>query len=286
MKKFVLLIVFTYFLCAKEEVVIGFTRSNVLDYTKMNDSIRYIQDWIKSFADKKNISAKMKFYYNDKKLIKDFKDNKLILIAPNTHALFLLKDNIDDIDIDNIWSMSFSNKDGIQYCLVKQKDIKENDFINKTVAIGNYPMAKYWFENMILKQYKQNVKSIVKEIKIHQKESTNILSTFFRKSDFTITTKNDWKTMINLNPAIKKKIILAQCSKIRFPLFLGVFKSNIKNKYKSIFISTILNIHKIKNFDILYNVINFNHFYKVTHKNLKEVEDFFIKYKELKYKYK
>lgn len=273
----------------KTPIIFGFTHQNFGNLFKFNGVKNSLSKWIIKLSNENNISADVIFYKTDRTLFNAYKNKKINILTINVKGYIEHKKELKKMS-DSFWSLSFSENDGVNYCLISNKKDKIKgfkDMKNKTLSIRDEFQINDWFNKKSLEINKKSAKKILKKIIKSQKESTILLNVYFGKINLGVISKNTWLTMNELNPGISKKVTLNECSKISFPPFLGMFRKNILLNYKKKFFSVITNIKKEEDEEkeAIFNIIDLNHFYKISNKNLNEVEKFYKEYEKLKKKY-
>lgn len=287
----ILLIVFFIFHTIKANdntIKFAFTIDDIfLKYFKYKDARQSLRSWLKKLAKEKNIDLDIIYLENIINAKNDFINNDINILTLKV-PLYIKYNKSLDKTTNEFWSLSFSKNDGSQYCLIsnKKQNIKSfKDIENKTLAIIKQDRVMHWLNKKVLEINKTTTKKILKKITKVEEESTVFFNVYFGKSDLGIISKNSWTIMNELNPSISKKVTLNKCSKIYFPLFIGLLNKNLSKKFVKKFFSTTLNIKEQENSENLQTLVPINHFYKISDKNLKELKNFYSEYNTLKKEY-
>lgn len=220
----------------------------------------------KDFVERKNINALVvspEFYFENKELIKKISKNP-----------FIYKNS----EVNNSQLLLIANKDSKINSL---KDLKNKTFMN-TQYVESYSI---WLDYLHLKFLNTPYKKIIKDELVSSKSSTAVLDVYFNKADFCIVDKDIYENMLILNPSLKNKLTVIEKSPEIFFLAFTTIHKDSPEEFVSL-INDILDSKHFKNdFKELLKLINLNSASKIEFEDLKEMENFYEEYKELKKKY-
>jgi hypothetical protein len=201
--------------------------------------------WIKQMEKQYyGFKIELKFYNNEKKLMKDYKNKKIISIISDASLYYEHKKELDDLS-GSKWIMSNTNNVFDKYYLIKNKnfDFSFNDLENKNFFFKD-EMSSVWFESIMLKNGIEIKPSRLKKI---EKPRKLIFNCFFNKNDLSIVSKDLYDSMVSLNPQIKKKIDIVIESESIFFKGIGFTRKNIEEYQTRIFNSMSNNLWTVDN---------------------------------------
>lgn len=267
-------------------IAININQELFLKYKNAKNSIR---NWASKLGDKKKVNTTMTFFKNDIDIYNAYNKGS-INIAFFTPSFFVNHFSKLNKTSGDFWTGSYSEEDNIKYCLIsnKKNEFKSfKDIKGKTLGMLIYNDTSYVLVNkMSMKENHKTVDKMVKNIKYINRESTVVLNVYFNKLDMGIIKKATWDTMLELNPSIRKKIFLSWCSENSMPQFVGVFNKKIYSSTKNIFLGLLSGKEVSSESREFFNILPFNHIYKISDKDIKKMLTFYKNYRELLNKYK
>ncbi len=229
------------------------------------------------------------FYESEEALFKDFKERKnvnALVVSPefyseNKEEIKKISKNpfvYKNSEVNNSQLLLIANKDSKINSL---KDLKDKIFIN-TEYVQNYSI---WLNYLHLKNLYIPYKKVIKEELTSSKSTKAVLDVYFKKADFCIIEKDIYENMLILNPSLKNNLtIIEKSPEIFFLAFTTIHKDSPEEFV--ILINEMLDNKKFKNdFKELLKLINLNSTLKIEFEDLKEMENFYDEYRELKKKY-
>ena len=235
------------------------------------------------------INISMSFYEDEEKLLDDFKNKKNIntmILSP----LFYFKNKklVKEISKN---PFIFKNQEikNSQLLLIANKNSKINsinDLNNKSFSNSLYlKNNSLWLDYLTLKKLNKSYKKIIKNESISTKTSTALLDVYFNKADFCTIDKNAYEDMLVLNPSLNKNLTIIEHSyEIFFFAFGSVHKDMSSESVKEL--NDFITNEKFKsNFREFFKLINLYSASLIEFKDLKESEEFYKEYENLKKKY-
>ncbi len=209
--KILLMILLTISLYANECLVttqFGFIeRGNLL--TSFKEGKEALRTWLYKIAESKNCKINVRFYKDMDILYSKLKSNDLDMAVFSPRFFFKDHEGIKNFS-NHFWSLAKKKEKRIQYYFIGWKNTEIKDFKgikNKIISVERASKPAFiWLDKNSLIENKKTYKKVVKTIKYEQKDSRVLLDVFFKKVDLGIVKKSTWDTMIELNPAILKRI--------------------------------------------------------------------------------
>ncbi len=253
------------------------------------DARKSLSKWLNRVGEKKDVNLNVIFYDDREKVYKSYMSNSLNMASMEFGDYYKRKDKIDSIS-SRYWSVAFNEKREYKFCLVARSDIKFDsykDLKDKTIIMKEYQsIGSIWLDHKSLQNTKKEFNKLVKSIKYEEKESTSLLNVFFKKQDLALVRKDTWATMLELNPSIKQRVKLFECSSVDFIPFISFFSKSTDNTTVDIFFDAFKNLKNDKDIKELYSLFKFYDVYEVKKENLSDMNNFYKRYYELKEKYK
>ena len=239
-----------------DEIPINITMSFYEDEEKLLDD----------FKNKKNINTMIlspQFYFKNKKLVKEISKNP-----------FIFKNQ----EIKNSQLLLIANKNSK---ITSINDLNDKSFANSLYLKNN----SLWLDYLTLKKLNKPYKKIIKKESISTKTSTALLDVYFNKADFCTIDKNVYEDMLVLNPSLNKNLtIIEHSDEIFFFAFASVYKDMSSESVKEL--NDFITNEKFKsNFREFFKLINLYSSSLIEFKDLKEIEEFYEEYENLKKKY-
>ena len=185
-----------------------------------------------------NVNITIKSYYNPKKILKDFKQNKVKVILLRSYFYFNNKNKLMG-QFDTKWHLQFGKSKYQQYYLIANKDANTKDIFNNKdsysiITHAGYMNSLLWFDYL---KYSKTKKKKKKFKYIFTKKFNQLSSkVFFNKSNLSVLKKEDYESALELNPQLKKRIKILYKSKTIFSTYIAfTHKSLTKQEKKNIF---------------------------------------------------
>jgi ABC-type phosphate/phosphonate transport system substrate-binding protein len=235
------------------------------------------------------INITMSFYEDEEKLLDDFKNKKNIntmILSP----LFYFKNKklVKEIS-KNPFIFKSQEIRKSQLLLIANKNSKINsinDLNNKSFANSLYlKNNSLWLDYLTLKKLNKSYKKIIKNESVSTKTSTALLDVYFNKADFCTIDENVYEDMLVLNPSLNKNLtIIEHSDEIFFFAFGSVHKDMSSESVKEL--NDFITNEKFKsNFREFFKLVNLYSASLIEFKDLKEIEEFYEEYENLKKKY-
>jgi ABC-type phosphate/phosphonate transport system substrate-binding protein len=235
------------------------------------------------------INITMSFYEDEEKLLDDFKNKKNIntmILSP----LFYFKNKklVKEIS-KNPFIFKSQEIRKSQLLLIANKNSKINsinDLNNKSFENSLYlKNNSLWLDYLTLKKLNKSYKKIIKNESVSTKTSTALLDVYFNKADFCTIDENVYEDMLVLNPSLNKNLtIIEHSDEIFFFAFGSVHKDMSSESVKEL--NDFITNEKFKsNFREFFKLVNLYSASLIEFKDLKEIEEFYEEYENLKKKY-
>lgn len=239
--------------------------------------------------DEISINITMSFYENEEKLLDDFKNKRNIntmILSP----LFYFKNKklVKEIS-KNPFIFKSQEIRKSQLLLIANKNSKINsinDLNDKAFANSLYlKNNSLWLDYLTLKKLNKSYKKIIKNESVSTKTSTALLDVYFNKADFCTIDENVYEDMLVLNPSLNKNLtIIEHSDEIFFFAFGSVHKDMSSESVKEL--NDFITNEKFKsNFREFFKLVNLYSASLIEFKDLKEIEEFYEEYENLKKKY-
>lgn len=239
--------------------------------------------------DEISINITMSFYENEEKLLDDFKNKRNIntmILSP----LFYFKNKklVKEIS-KNPFIFKSQEIRKSQLLLIANKNSKINsinDLNDKAFANSLYlKNNSLWLDYLTLKKLNKSYKKIIKNESVSTKTSTALLDVYFNKADFCTIDENVYEDMLVLNPSLNKNFrIIERSDEIFFFAFGSVHKDMSSESVKEL--NDFITNEKFKsNFREFFKLVNLYSASLIEFKDLKEIEEFYEEYENLKKKY-
>ncbi|WP_321312611.1 hypothetical protein [Halarcobacter sp.] len=219
-----------------------------------------------------DIKLSIKFYKDERALLKDYKDKKLSAILSNDLFYLENKKYINDYS-DKKWIVSRSSEKFEELYLIKNQKSKftlNNLETQEVLYIDKY--AKIWFESLIDLESINNISSKIKKV---NKPKKLFYEPFFKENSISIMSKSMYDTMIELNPQIKEKVEIITKSEKIFFLGMGFKRKNMDKKISEIANKLISNINKTGDNSETTNYIQIQNVSEVEEHDLDKLELFY-----------
>ncbi|PLY06503.1 MAG: hypothetical protein C0625_09100 [Arcobacter sp.] len=244
--------------------------------------LKIMEEWEKLF-DKK---IKIIFIENEENLLKDFKKfEKMNAIITFTTFYLKNKEELKKYSVKPFIVSAGESKKTSYYLVANKnsnikliKDLKNKTFSYYTVDKG----YSIWLDYLIRKNLNTSLHEIIKKKNNVSKDKKLLLDVYFNKSDFTVVSKIIYDDMILLNPSIRKNLTIIEKSKPMFFFGLGLLHKDTSPELIDLFIKIFESGEFNKKFSEVYKLLNLYGIQKSSYEELKDLDDFYDEYKELK----
>ncbi|MCP4970022.1 MAG: phosphate/phosphite/phosphonate ABC transporter substrate-binding protein [Arcobacter sp.] len=224
------------------------------------------------------------FFNNDKALITEFerfKKMNLIVVSSD----FYLKNSKKLQEISKM-PFLFNKEERNQFYLIVNKKSNINTLDNLNGKKGGFFVGdetdNKWLDYILITKVKRPFSSLDIKKKFAERPVSLVLDVYFKKLDFAVVSKVIYDNMIELNPSIKKKITILEKSKPIFFLAIGLFHKNTPDNLVSDFYKLLDNGEFNLNLGFLYKLLNLYGMQRSSFEDLKEVDNFYEEYLQLK----
>ena len=245
--------------------------------------------WANDFIKKFDKNINLIFYENKHNVIDDYNKNKIDLMSLFAYLYLYNKEEIDK-NTDDYWQISkVKNKPFEKMHLIVNKNSNVNNILDlkdKKIALNKKNLfAKIHFEKTYLEASKRNIDKIMSKINYNKTKSL-LLQVYFGKYDAAVISSNEYNIMLELNPAIVKRIKILETSPEIFPYMLVFYnKKNTSNNMK-LFKKSINTFFQNEDNHELYDILKVKESKRIDKKDLDRLYDYYQSYKKLKSKYK
>ena len=146
-------------------------------------------------------------------------------------------------------------------------------------------MEKFFLEKVYLSETKKNANKIISKIS-YNKSNSLLLQTYFSKYDAAVITSFEYETMLELNPAIKKKVTILKSSPEIFPNKLLLFNKNNFSKNIKIFKKMLDKFFISNKKHELFDMLKIKDISVIKKIDLDKFDVYYANYLKLKKKYK
>ncbi|NQY53654.1 MAG: hypothetical protein HRT42_08755, partial [Campylobacteraceae bacterium] len=222
-------------------------------------------------------------YENNDLLLNDFfeQKSKVAVLSPNIY--FKKEKEIKKNNI-KIWSVDFNKNKLEQYYIIKNKNSKItlDNISSYTVNFRDGVLdARIWFKSLIYEKYKKAYSNVISKENISAKRHKLAYMPFFSLNTASIISKSDFETICEINPQLKKKLVIIKRSKKIFLTLIGLAYVDIKDKdhYSLSKRFSRMNLNDPREYNSLANNTKV---YSLVNKDLFELRKFYKKYEKLK----
>lgn len=151
--------------------------------------------------------------------------------------------------------------------------------------VEGYPSARVWIETLLYETLKKPIVKSVKKIQRSVKESKIIVDVFFKKNQVGVVTRASYNLMTELNPQIKKKLIILKKSSGKyiqgFTFLHKDTSKEVENKFLRFINSDKNNFEKSQSIPLTY----LGEILSLTKNDIERIRKFYNKHSYLKKKY-
>jgi len=195
----------------------------------------------------KKINIFIKMYYDQERILQDFKNNKLKIMLLRSNFYFNNKNKLKD-SYQHKWYLQFGKEKYQQYYLIANRSANTNDIFNdnnryKVLHHIGYLNSSLWFDYL---RYK-NTKTKKNNFSYELVSKFNKLSykVFFDKNYLALINKNAYLTAIEINPQLKRRIKILKKSEAIFTTYIGFTNKSLSKREKKNIFELASNITKI-----------------------------------------
>lgn len=285
---FIFLPLFMYSNEKLENINIGY-HNNINDITNYQNSRSALNIWVKDFA--KNIynDIDIKIYDNSETLISAYLEKKIDVIPIASYRYLDYKKELDKNTINYFNLKRSVNNEYLKMYLIVNKNSKINkisDLKDKRIGIDILnEFGKIFLEKTYLDSNKKNADNLISKV-YNNNSNSLLLQTYFSKYDAAVITSFEYNTMLELNPAIKKKIKILKSSPRIFPYSLILFNKNIGEKKIKVLEKILKRFFSSEKKHELYDMLKIKAISPIEKKDLDKLDEYYKDYLKLKNKYK
>ncbi|MCP4104609.1 MAG: phosphate/phosphite/phosphonate ABC transporter substrate-binding protein [Desulfobacteraceae bacterium] len=182
---------------------ISFISDKELD---LKDAKAAMDLWVKNLDERLKLAAENYFYLNTDSIMKDFNDGKLDLVTITSLNYIRIAQGID---AELGYTLVKNGKKTHKYILLTQRKSgfnKLEDLKNKRLVIKTGDNTGLLFLNTLL--LRENLEEADKFFSVKEKKkfSRAVLAVFFGNAHACVTTDTLFKTMVELNPQVGKRL--------------------------------------------------------------------------------
>jgi len=165
--------------------------------------------------------------------------------------------------------------------IVKNKDASLKDFKGKKISLSNFQdLEELYLNTLLLKQKLPEVNDFFSTRLDVKNANVALMDVFFNRSDLTIIRENEYKTAVELNPQLAKKLHILNRSPGYITL-IGASSQSSAEDVKEV-IKGMESLSQSKKGVRMLRLVNADGLVKVSKKDLKEIFDLVNEYKNLK----
>ncbi len=162
------------------------------------------------------------------------------------------------------------------------KSIK--DLRGKRLSMGNtQDMEKLFLNTLLLENQESELDSFFSERLVPKNTNTGIMDVFFGRSDITLVRESEYKTAVELNPQLGKKLAILAESEPFLVLVAGA-KTTMPEKSHQAAMQSLIDLSSTEKGKQLMRIIHAESFEGVSNKDLDNVRELAKRYKTLKAK--
>ncbi len=265
----------------------GILANGIVDSVHKDYSVAF-DILVQRISDDVNVSAELEYYHTEKKILKEFLDDKLDYIIINPIYYLENQDILND-RILSYWSVRKYKTKFQKMVVVVRKDSGINtidDLKDKVVMMknDNY-MGKVSLDKALLKSKHTICKNYIEKFSLVPRHSTSVLKTFFSKVDAAVIPEYAYNIVAEMNPAVKKSLkIIYETDKIFIPL-LSVINKDISPKLMKKLKRVLETFHLSVDGKNILTLFKMNRLDVLEPKDLDDLRKFYKEYIDLLKKY-
>ncbi|NQY21855.1 MAG: hypothetical protein HRT40_11225, partial [Campylobacteraceae bacterium] len=184
----------------------------------------------------------------------------------------------------NTWSVDFNKNKYEQYYFIKNKNSKitlDNISLYTINFRDGVLDAKIWFKSLIYKKYKKSYSKVITKENISAKRHKLAYLPFFSLETASIISKSDFDTICEINPQLKKKLVIVKKSKKIFLTLIGLAYTDMQDKNHLALSQRFsrMNLNDPREYNSLANNTKV---YSLKDNELNQLREFYKKYEKLK----
>ena len=198
----------------KPRISVGYTTKGIGGDADVKDITAALTTWIRELGEQEGFRPESYIYQDIGALMKDYQKGKFDLVFIHSLDYFSLtkKLGLDYYALARVRQ----GKTHIKYALVVSNAILSGDIRalkgKKLAIIRQNDLGMAVMNTLLLKANLPEANRFFSEVQLKGKESQAILSVFFGQADACITTEMSFKTAIELNPQVGKKLRIISIS--------------------------------------------------------------------------
>jgi ABC-type phosphate/phosphonate transport system substrate-binding protein len=266
---------------AYEKIIIGGSSLGIRDNTKQDTEITFnvaLSELLKSHGANVSILA----FDNTQELYTAFDHDQIQGVFGTPLELIPLENKMKSTMI----ALHYKNSPLKQplLAIVRNADnIKSiKDLRGKKISIGNtQDMEKLYLNTLLLENQQPELDDFFKERLTTKNTNTGIMDVFFGRSDITLVRKSEYKTAIELNPQVEKKLTVLAESEPFLTLIAGA-KTTMSDKSHQAAMQSLIDLKLTEKGQQLIRIIRADSFELISNSDLDNVRDLVKRYKTLK----
>lgn len=285
---FILLPLFLYSNEKLENINIGY-HNNISVVSNYKNSRSALNIWVKDFALNIYENINIELYRDKETVINDYINNKLDIIPITPYGYLKYKEKLDNNTMD-YWHLKKSKKNAYQkmYLItnIKSNINSISDLKDKKIGIDTLNnFGKVFLEKTYIDSTKKSADNLISKIS-YNKSNSLVLQTYFSKYDAAVVTSFEYDIMLELNPAIKKKIKILKSSPEIFPYLLIFFNKNNTSENIKIFKEILNKFFASERKHELFDMLKIKDLSIIEKRDLDKLDEYYKEYLKSKSKYK
>tara|TARA_B100001063_G_scaffold89470_1_gene83297 strand:+ start:563 stop:1138 length:576 start_codon:yes stop_codon:yes gene_type:complete len=188
------------------------------------------------------------------------------------------------------WHLKKSKKNAYQkmYLItnIKSNINSISDLKDKKIGIDTLNnFGKVFLEKTYIDSTKKSADNLISKIS-YNKSNSLVLQTYFSKYDAAVVTSFEYDIMLELNPAIKKKIKILKSSPEIFPYLLILFNKNNTSENIKIFKEILNKFFASERKHELFDMLKIKDLSIIEKRDLDKLDEYYKEYLKSKSKYK
>ncbi|MAD42471.1 MAG: hypothetical protein CL623_08790 [Arcobacter sp.] len=161
-----------------------------------------------------------------------------------------------------------------------------SDLKDKKIGIDTLNnFGKVFLEKTYIDSTKKSADNLISKIS-YNKSNSLVLQTYFSKYDAAVVTSFEYDIMLELNPAIKKKIKILKSSPEIFPYLLILFNKNNTSENIKIFKEILNKFFASERKHELFDMLKIKDLSIIEKRDLDKLDEYYKEYLKSKSKYK
>ncbi len=267
---------------APVRIRMGFDISYISDRELDLKDVKAAMDlWVTNLASKIKLAGENYFYLNTASIVQDFNDGKLDLVTTTSLNYIQIA---PDIDAELGYGQVKNGKKTHKYILLTHRKSDFNrieDLKNKRLALKTGNNTGRLFLNTLL--LRENLKEVDDFFSVKEKKkfSQAVLAVFFGNTQACITTDTVFKTMVELNPQVGRRLkIMAASPEIMNNV--SFFRRGYEERAKGLINSAIPNLKKNVQGQQILMLFNIDSIFQLKESDLNPLKSLLNEYDALK----